>query len=245
MVDDGVADDVDAGGFEWRCEHCGERTPKNNPPCSNCGGMAMEKAPLDAERDVREAESLAGTPRRTVLGYGAAGVAVVVGGGYFIWDALTPPAIPDAPGNGESAGGISLEAAADAILTGVNDARAEALGEVDRVQSAARYATAYTVVEGDAGSARELFRRLDEFRIGRFQFVRRVITGDADVRGIETFADAEDLAGAVVDSLLGDDDVRAVLVNDRFANGGVDVRVDPEGDVYVAVVVATGGDGFL
>jgi hypothetical protein len=170
---------------------------------------------------------------------------VVVGGGYFIWDALTPPAIPDAPGSGASAGGISLEAAADAILAGVNDARAEALRAVDRVQSAARYATAYTIVEGDAGSARELFQRLDEFRIGRFQFVRRVITGDADGRGIERFADADDLAGAVVDSLLGEDDVRAFLANDRFANGAVDVHVDPEGDVYVAVVVATGGDGFL
>jgi len=241
MVDDGV----DGDGFEWRCEHCGERTPKNNPPCSNCGGMSMEKAPLNDERDVREAEALAGTSRRAILGYGAAGAAAILGGGYFIWDALTPPEIPEAPGNADAAGGISLVAAADAVLAGVNDARSEALTEVDRVRSAARYATAYTVVEGDAGSARELFQRLDEFRIGRFQFVRRVITGDAGTRGIETFADADELAAAVVDSLLGTDEVRAFLANERFANAGVDVHVDPEGDVYVAVVVATGGDGFL
>lgn len=245
MVDDGVVDGGDAGGFEWRCEHCGERTPKNNPPCSNCGGMSMEKAPLDAERDVQEAEALAGTSRRTVLGYGAAGVAVVVGGGYFIWDALTPPEIPDAPGRAESAGGISLAAAADAILAGVNDARSVALTEVDRVQSAARYATAYTIVEGDSGSARELFQRLDEFRIGRFQFVRRAITGESGTRGIDTFADADALAAAFVDTLLADDDVRAFLVDEQFSNAGVDVHVDPDGDVYVAVVVATGGDGII
>jgi hypothetical protein len=240
-----MVDVEDDGGFEWRCEHCGERTPKNNPPCSNCGGMSMEKAPLDAERDVQEARALAGTSRRTVLGYGVAGAAAVVGGGYFIWDALTPPTTPDAPGNGETAGGISLGAAADAILAGVNAERDAALATVDRVQSAARYATAYTVVEGDAGSARELFGRLDEFRIGRFQFVRRVLTGEPGTRGIETFADANELAAAFVDTLLGDDEVRAFLVNDRFTNGAVDVHVDPEGNVYVAVVVATGGDGFL
>ena len=240
-----MVDAEDAGGFEWECEHCGERTPKNNPPCSNCGGMSMEKVPLNGARDVQEAEALAGTSRRTVLAYGAAGAAAVVGGGYFIWDALTPPAIPDASGNADAAGGISLAAAADAILAGVNDERSAALAEVERVQSAARFATAYTVVEGESGSARELFQRLDEFRIGRFQFVRRVITGDAGTRGIETFADADELAAAVVDSLLGDDEVRAFLANERFANAGVDVHVDPEGDVYVAVVVATGGDGFL
>ena len=240
-----MVDAEDAGGFEWECEHCGERTPKNNPPCSNCGGMSMEKVPLNGARDVQEAEALAGTSRRTVLAYGAAGAAAVVGGGYFIWDALTPPAIPDASGNADAAGGISLAAAADAILAGVNDERSAALAEVERVQSAARFATAYTVVEGESGSARELFQRLDEFRIGRFQFVRRVITGDAGTRGIETFADADELAAAVVDSLLGTDEVRAFLANERFANAGVDVHVDPEGDVYVAVVVATGGDGFL
>lgn len=240
MVDAG-----DDGGFEWRCEHCGERTPKNNPPCSNCGGMSMEKAPLDAERDVQEARALAGTSRRTVIGYVVAGAAAVVGGGYFIWDALTPPSIPDAPGSGESAGGISLVAAADAILAGVNDARSEPLSDVERVQSAARYATAYTVVEGDAGSARELFGRLDEFRIGRFQFVRRVATGEPGTPAIETFADADDVAATFVETLLADEDVRAFLVNERFANAGVDVRVDPDGNVYVAVVVATGGDGFI
>ena len=240
-----MVDAEDAGGFEWECEHCGERTPKNNPPCSNCGGMSMEKVPLNDEREVQEAEALAGTSRRTILGYGLAGVAAILGGGYFIWDALTPPEIPDAPGSGESAGGLSLVAAADAILAGVNDARAEALTEVDRVQAAARYATAYTVVEGESGSARELFQRVDEFRIGRFQFVRRVLTGDAGTRGIERFADADELAAAVVDSLLDDDEVRAFLVNERFSNAGVDVHVDPAGDVYVAVVVATGGDGFI
>ena len=240
-----MVDVEDGGGFEWRCEHCGERTPKNNPPCSNCGGMSFEKAPLDAERDVQEAKALAGTSRRTVVGYGVAGAAAIIGGGYFIWDALTPPEIPDAPGSAESAGGISLVAAADAILAGVNDARSEPLTTVDRVQSAARYATAYTVLEGESGTARELFQRLDEFRIGRFRFVRRVITGSEGARGIETFADTDDLAGAFVDSLLADEAVRAFLVNDRFSNAGVDVHVDPAGDVYAAVVVATGGEGLL
>jgi hypothetical protein len=240
-----MVDAEDDGGFEWRCEHCGERTPKNNPPCSNCGGMSMEKAPLDGGRDVQEAEALAGTSRRTVLGYGVAGAAAILGGGYFIWDALTPPEIPDAPGSGESASGLSLSAVADGILAGVNAERDAALAAEGRVVEAARYATAYTVVEGDEGSARELYGRLDEFRIGRYQFVRRVITGESGTPAIETFADADGLATAFVDLLLGDEDVRAFLVNERFTNGGVDVHVDPAGDVYVAVVVATGGDGFV
>ena len=238
-------DAADAGGFEWACEHCGERTPKHNPPCSNCGGMALEQVPLDGEREVREAESLLGTSRRTVLAYGAAGAAAVVGGGYFIWDALTPPAIPDAPGSAERAGGVSLSAVEDAILAGVNAERDAALAAEGRVVDAARYATAYTVVEGEDGSARELFGRLDEFRIGRYQFVRRILTGSEGERAIERFADADAVADAFLRNLLGDDDVRAFLTAGRFEYGSADVHVAPNGDVYASVVVATGGTGAL
>ncbi|WP_323675568.1 hypothetical protein [Halorubellus sp. PRR65] len=238
-------DAADAGGFEWECEHCGERTPKHNPPCSNCGGMSLEKVPLDGEREVREAESLAGTSRRTVIGYGVAGAAAVVGGGYFIWDALTPPTIPDAPGNAERAGGISLAAVEDEVLAGVNAERDTALAAEGRVVEAARYATAYTVVEGESGSARELYGRLDEFRIGRYQFVRRILSGGESERAIEGFADADAVADAFLRNLLGDDDVRAFLTNERFEYGSADVHVAPNGDAYASVVVASGGTGVL
>jgi hypothetical protein len=241
-------DAADAGGFEWRCEHCGERTPKHNPPCSNCGGMSLEKVPLDGERDVREAESLLGTSRRALLGYGVAGAVAVVGGGYLLYEEYTPPAIPDAPGSAERAGGISLSAVEDAILAGVNaerDARDPALAADGRVVDAARYATAYTVVEGEAGSARELFGRLRDFRLGQFQFVRRVITGREGERAIEGFADADAVADAVLRNLLGDDDVRAFLTAERFEHGSADVHVAPNGDVYASVVVASGGTGVL
>jgi hypothetical protein len=238
-------DAADAGGFEWRCEHCGERTPKHNPPCSNCGGMSLEKVPLDGERDVREAESLLGTSRRTVLGYGVAGAVAVLGGGYLLYDEYTPPAIPDAPGSAERAGGISLSAVEDALLAAVNAERGAALAAEGRVVDAARYATAYTVVEGEEGSARELFGRLRDFRLGQFQFVRRILTGAEGERAIDGFADADAVADAFLRNLLGDDDVRAFLTDERFEHGSADVHVAPNGDVYATVVVASGGTGVL
>ncbi|NHN41340.1 zinc ribbon-containing protein [Halorubellus sp. JP-L1] len=230
----------DGVGFEWRCEHCGDRSPKHNPPCSNCGGMQFEQVPVNSAADVEAAESLVPTTRRALLGYGAAGAVAAVGGGYLLWDAYTPPEIPDAPGNSERAGGISLSAAADEILAAVNDQRETPLSATESARSAARYATAYTVVEGD-GSARELYGRLDEFRIGRFQVVRRVVSGDGSQRGIDGFADADAVASTFVESFFANDDVRAFLLNERFSNAGVDVHVDPDGDVYASMVVATGG----
>jgi len=235
----------DGGGFEWRCEHCGERTPKHNPPCSNCGGMQFEQVPVNTVADVEAAESLVPTTRRALVGYGAAGAAAVVGGGYLLWDAYTPPAIPDAPGSAERAGGISLSAAAEGVLAGVNDQREAPLEATESARSAARYATAYTVVEGDDGSARELYGRLDEFHVGRFQVVRRVVSGDGSQRAIEGFADADAMAARFVESFFANDDVRAIILSERFSNAGVDVHVDPDGDVYAAMVVATGGGGVL
>lgn len=207
--------------------------------------MSFEKVPLDGERDVREAESLVGTSRRALLGYGVAGAVAVLGGGYLLYEEYTPPAVPDAPGSAERAGGISLSAVEDAILAGVNAARDDALTAEGRVVEAARYATAYTVVEGDAGSARELYGRLRDFRLGRFQFVRRVLTGGEGERAVEGFADADAVADAFLENVLGDDDVRAFLTAERFAHGSADVHVAPDGDVYASVVVASGGTGVL
>lgn len=240
-------DGVDGGGFEWRCEHCGERTPRHNPPCSNCGGMQFEKVPVNTEADVEAAESLVPTTRRALLAYGAAGVAAVVGGGYLLYDEYTPPAIPDAPGRPESAGGISFAAVESGVVDRVNDERETDLSPTESARNAARYATAYTVVEGDDGDARELFGRLNEFHVGEFRYVRRVYGTQAgsEDRAIDGFASADELAGALADDWLGSDEVREVLVADRFSNVGVDVHVDPAGDVYAALVVATGGDGFL
>ncbi|MFC6955553.1 hypothetical protein [Halorubellus litoreus] len=238
-------DAADAGGFEWRCEHCGERTPKHNPPCSNCGGMSLEKVPLDGERDVREAESLLGTSRRALVGYGVAGAVAVFGGGYLLYEEYTPPAIPDAPGSAERAGGISLVTVEDAILAGVNAERDAPLAADGRVVDAARYATAYTVTTGEDGSARELFGRLRDFRLGRFQFVRRIFTGGEGERAIEGFADADAVADAFLRNLLGDDEVREFLTSERFEHGSADVHVAPNGDVYASVVVASGGTGVL
>jgi hypothetical protein len=238
-----MAERDDGAGFEWRCEHCGARTPRHNPPCSNCGGMQFEKAPVNTDADVAAAESLVPTTRRALVAYGAAGAAAVLGGGYLLWDAYTPPAIPEAPGQGERASGISLSTVEDGVLAGVNEERETALSVTDRVRNAARYATAYTVVEGEDGSARELVGRLREFRIGDFRFVRRIFSGPEGERGIDTVTDASALASTIVDSFFANDDVRASLTNDRFSVGGVDVHVDPAGDVYASMVVAT-GDGF-
>lgn len=234
-------------GFEWACEHCGERTPKHNPPCSNCGGMQLERVEVDAAAEIEAAESLVPTSRRALLGYGAAGALAVGGGGFLLYDAYTPPEIPDAPGEGESAGGISLSAAEDEALALVNEERADVLGAdaalstSSSVRDAARYATAYTVVEPEGGSARELFERLDGFHVGTFRFLRRVYPTDGDGRAVDRFESADALASAVVASWLSDDDARRFLLDERFEEGAVDAHVDPEGSVYVSVVVATGG----
>lgn len=234
-------------GFEWECEHCGERTPKHNPPCSNCGGMQLAQVEVDAAAEIEAAESLVPTSRRALLGYGAAGAVAVGGGGYLLYDEYTPPAIPDAPGEGASAGGLSLTAAEEEALALVNEERETvlageaALSTSSSVRDAARYATAYTVVEPDGGSARELFGRLDEFHVGTFRFLRRVYLTDDDGRAVDRFENADALASTVVASWLADDDARRFLLDEDFAEGAVDAHVDPEGSVYVSVVVATGG----
>jgi len=236
-------------GFEWECEHCGERTPKHNPPCSNCGGMQLAQVKVDAAAEAEAAESLVGTSRRALVGYGVAGAVAVGGGGYLMYDAYTPPEIPDAPGEGESAGGLSLSAAEDEALALVNEEREASLsGEATlstsaSVRDAARYATAYTVVEPEGGNARELFSRLDEFHVGTFRYLRRVYPGEdgRDGRAIDGFEDADALGAAAATSWLRDDDARRVLVHEEFTEGAVDAHVDPEGRVYVSIVVATGG----
>jgi|GEM_PF-1321346 uncharacterized protein YkwD len=242
-MDDGEV----SGGFEWRCENCGERTPKHNPPCNNCGGMHFEKVELDPMAEYEAAESLVPTTRRALVGYGVAGAAAVTGGGYLLYEEYTPPAIPDAPGSAESAGGISFADAESGVVDRVNDERDEPLSPTESARSAARYATAYTVVEGESGSANELFQRLNEFHVGTLRFGRLVFSSasGSEDRAIDGFESATALAESLASNWLNRDDTREFLLNERFSNVGVDVHADPDGDVYASFVVATGGNGLL
>lgn len=242
-MDDGEG----TGGFEWRCENCGERSPKHNPPCNNCGGMSFEKVDVDRMAEFEEAESLVPTTRRALIGYGIAGAVAVGGGGYLLYDEYTPPAIPDAPGRAASASGISLATAESGVLSRVNDERGEPLTVTESVRSAARYATAYTVVEDEGGDVNELFRRLNEFHVGQLRFGRVVFPSGSgeDERAIDGFASASALADALASNWLDRDNTRELLLNERFPNAGVDVHVDPEGAVYASFVVATGDGGLF
>lgn len=235
------------GGFEWRCENCGARTPKHNPPCSRCGNMQFEQVPLDQQADYEAAESLVPTSRRAVLGYGLAGASAILGGGYLLYDEYTPPAIPDAPGQSERANGIELADVETTIVERVNAERETPLERADATQDAARYATAYVVnhdLEDDAG---ELYQGVSDFHIGDFRLFGRQITTEevGAERAIEAFDDETGLAAAVLAAWLDGGRVQEVLTDERYSTVGVDVHVDENGDVYSMLVVATGDGGIV
>lgn len=227
-----------SGGFEWACEHCGDRTPKHNPPCSNCGGMSFEKVPLDGEEALEDVESLVPTTRRAMIAYGAAAVLALAGGGWMTYREYTEPSIPDAPGHPDSVDGFEFATVEDAVLDAVNEERATALETSGSARAAAAYASAFTVnhraatrdgADGSSGTdgatstksdaeraierTRELYRRVGEFHIGDFQILRTVLRTD-EVRGDDETTGSGDDAPSALDSFEDERDLASYLAND-------------------------------
>lgn len=242
MRDGEDADGADAlGGFEWACEHCGERTPKHSPPCSNCGGMQFEKVEWSHSAEIEKAESLVPTSRRAFATYGAAGALVVLGGGWMMYREYTEPTVPKMPGDADGALGFSFEVVESEIRESVNAERSTTLEPTASARNAARFANAFTIDRGPDAPERDLYRRVDGFHLGDFRIVRRIIDGE-DGSALEQFESESELAAQIAEVWLVVDAYRDAVTDGRFTDGGVDVHHGPDGDVYASMVVGTGED---
>jgi len=226
----------DVGGAEttlvWACTECGRTHPRNNPPCSRCGHMQLERREQrfdDAElggggwRDALELKYVAGFlgafALLGVIAAGSAGIVDVPG--------LGPPTVDDVPGDAEESGGFSL-ATVEAEYVAALDARTsgEELRRGDSLQSAASYYNQRRVkAEYADGEPPDIEAVLDEFDLdcsgGVIGFYDPVLGSlssyDSEAELAESLADRVSMQG----------------LDGEFEAVGIDVHVAPDGAVYV------------
>lgn len=228
--------------YVWRCPNCGREHVKNTPPCSRCGEPRLEKREQtydDVASDLEVPGWLAvAKPYAPVI------VVLVVVAGLFATGVvplsalpgLGTPSPPEAPGEGQQAAGVDLEAAEGEVHDRLEVER----GSVD--------APSRTVDGGLAAFAEYRNRQLvaahyDEEAapqppdLGEFD---PACSGGAtpaplrsDPGAIEEFADEGALAGFVANALL--EDHRSAALEGGSAEG-IDVHVGDDGTVFVYYV---------
>lgn len=244
-----VAANSQAQGAVWVCPDCGRQHQKHSPPCSRCGNLELE------QRDVSELDDPLddiGTRWRDVVepkyvvGYVAVGALLIVLVLGFLGIIPLPgfgePAIPDAPGQADTARTISLDAVERETVIALNERRqgasVVALGTGDTLGAMAAYYNKAVVAAryGDGDGP-------DSDALNRFEpdcETRPVLLQDASVaeNGDALFAQAsgpDAVAAALVSTLEGNPRFDDLLDADQDAVG-VDVHIAPDGRVFVTVV---------
>lgn len=244
-----VAANGQAQGSVWVCPDCGRQHQKHSPPCSRCGTLTLE------QRDVSELDDPLddiGTRWRDVVepkyvaGYVAVGALLLVLALGFLGVIPLPgfgePAIPDAPGQADTAGNRSLDAVERETVVALNERRQNAsvvvLGTDDTLGGMAAYYNK-AVVDARYGDG----EGPDSDALNRFDpdcATRPVLVHDGSVteNGDALFAEAsgpDAVAVDLVSVLEGNPRFDDLLDADQDAVG-VDVHVGPDGSVFVTVV---------
>lgn len=123
------------GSVVWACRSCGREHPKHAPPCSRCGDPNLERR-RSVHEDLTEDLSVPGylSVGKPYVAIGAVVVVAVllVGSGVVSVPGVTgPPEPPDAPGDGQRAGGLDLTVVEREVLEAFAAKRREA-GAPDR-----------------------------------------------------------------------------------------------------------------
>ncbi|WP_276272140.1 hypothetical protein [Haloarcula litorea] len=245
-------DDVQPGGSVWVCQDCGRQHQRNSPPCNRCGSADLVREPVadsdplaDIEtswRDVIEPKYVAGYAVVAVLlgVIALGGLGIVPLPGFDTGASGSPPAVPAAPGEADTAAGLSLSAVEDAYVDALNEQRARAgAGELTR-DAATDEAAAYynkAVVEARAGDGpgpeREAFSRFD-LACERPAVMAYRVDYDRVGQSLDGFDSEPALAQSLVDSYA----IRGIPYRSSEAGTvGVDVHVAPDGTVFVTHVV--------
>jgi|AntDeeMinimDraft_5_1070356.scaffolds.fasta_scaffold00083_38 DNA-directed RNA polymerase subunit RPC12/RpoP len=237
-------------GSVWVCPECGRQHQKHSPPCSRCGNLELEQrdvADLDDPledigtgwRDVIEA--------KYVAGYVAVGVLLLVLGLGFVGVIDLPgmgePTIPDAPGNADTAGNLSLAEVEAEYVAEVNERRdAAGASSLRTDETLGRLAAYYnkaivdaTYDDGD-GPNRDAIDRFDHDCSSPPDILRHENSAGPDGAAIVTAESPEAAASALVERVENGarfDD----LLDATRSSVGVDVHVAPDDRVFVTIVV--------
>lgn len=227
----------------WVCTECGRQHTKNSPPCKRCGNVHLEKRQPDWE----EFEDIGGTTYRDVLepryvaGYAIAAVLgitlLLVYTGVITLPGMGRPPVPDAPGQAEQVGDLSLSGVEAAYVDELNDRRDEAgVAALDNDSDLEWYAgfvnkrtVANTTGDGPALS-REEFTKVTDYCQPQ-PTVRRYTAFSTG--SVEEFENETALAATLLDSLQDREDVLA----ESQTQVGVDVHVAPNDQIFVSVAV--------
>jgi len=248
-----VNHEVVEGGPRWVCLDCGRQHQKNSPPCNRCGGSNFERRtgppeedPLDEIKtgwlDVLEAKYVLGyVTVALVIGIVLLGlVAGVPLPGFAPETPAGPPPIPDAPGQGDTVGSLSLAEVEDAYVDVYNVRRATISGGTVTRNATADDAAAY-YNKGRVGVRYENADPPTREGVSRFALacerpavVHYAVAYDRPPRSVEQFGNETALATALVDSYFErGQPVRSADVGTI----GVDVHVGPDGRVFVTYVL--------
>jgi hypothetical protein len=246
-----VNHEVVPGGTVWICQDCGRSHQRNSPPCKRCGSADLqlregppETDPVDeigtSWADVIEA--------KYVVGYVAAaallGVLLLSVVGVISLPTVggpeAPPPVPDAPGNADTVGELSIAAVEERYVEELNERResegATALTRTATSDEAASYYNKATVaaVAGDGeGPNREAFGRFD-LSCDRPSVVSYRVAPDRTGQSVSEFENESALAMALVDSYV---ERGEPFRSAETGTVGVDIHVAPDDTVFVTYVV--------
>lgn len=237
-------------GSVWVCPECGRQHQKHSPPCSRCGNLELEQrdvADLDDPledigtgwRDVIEA--------KYVAGYVAVGIIIVVLGLGFVGVIDLPgigePTTPDAPGDADVAGNLSLADVEAEYVAELNERRASAgASELSNDATLGRMAAYYNKARVDAiyddgsGPGSDAIDRFDHGCASQPDVLQHENLEGADGTAIVAAESPDAAASALVERVENGaqfDD----LLDPEQERVGVDVHVAPDDRVFVTVVV--------
>lgn len=227
----------------WVCTECGRQHTKNSPPCNRCGNVHLEKRQPDWD----DLEDLGGTTYRDVLepryvaGYALAavlGITLLLGyTGVITLPGTGRPPIPDAPGEGERVGDLSLSAVESAYVEQLNERRDAAGVAPLSNDSDLEWYTAFVnkrILANATGDGPPLSRE-DANRVGEYcdrqPVVERYPVFSTDPA--EAFENETALAATLLEGWEGRSDALA----ESQTRVGVDVHVAPNGGLFVTVAV--------
>lgn len=240
--------DTGASTTEWRCPECGRRHTKNAPPCNRCGHMRLEPTALTADEIAMPRTGLRGWVDSG--GKYLAGIVVVFAllamafAGVVDVPGIGPePTVSDVPGHADRASGLNLSAVEREVHERTNrERRQEGLDPISydaELAEIARYHNRGLVKWGYSSprtNERSIGGLYDQFgyscaspagnanRIAKY--------GGVTERPVDEFANETELARVIVSEWLESEDIRGNLLGERDADG-VDVHVDPDGNVFV------------
>lgn len=234
-----------------KCAECGAVHRDEGPPCRSCGAMGFQRlenpdtfleSGVDSDSSVDD-QSIpsTGANRRDVLKYGVVGVGVLAAGGYVFLSSDDHPTTT-APGQADEASGIRFETVETEIRGLVNDEREnQGVGTLSTAGNVDAFATYYNkqYVKQGGGNVDGIDNgEFDgEFNVSDYYIATNYYGGDSAGRAITAFDSAVELARDCVDSWMAESRFRDPLTSSDYANIGLDVHTNPEGGIFLVVVV--------